>query len=37
MIEISTLFGYSAMLLLGVVFGLIGAGGSILTVPVLVQ
>lgn len=36
MIEISTLFGYSSMLLLGVVLGLIGAGGSILTVPVLV-
>lgn len=32
----SVLLGYAAMLLLGVVLGLIGAGGSILTVPVLV-
>lgn len=32
----SVLLGYAAMVLLGVVLGLIGAGGSILTVPVLV-
>lgn len=32
----TVLFGYAAMVLLGVILGLIGAGGSILTVPVLV-
>jgi len=32
----SFLLGYAAMVLLGMVLGLIGAGGSILTVPVLV-
>jgi uncharacterized protein len=33
MLEIT---GYAAMLLLGIVLGTIGAGGSILTVPILV-
>lgn len=33
---ISSLLGYAAMTLLGVTLGLLGAGGSILTVPVLV-
>lgn len=32
----TALFGYGAMALLGVVLGLIGAGGSILVVPILV-
>lgn len=32
----SSFLGYAAMMLLGVTLGLIGAGGSILTVPVLV-
>lgn len=32
----SSLLGYIAMMLLGVMLGLIGAGGSILTVPALV-
>jgi hypothetical protein len=30
------IFGYAAMMSLGVILGLIGAGGSILTVPILV-
>lgn len=34
--EYPELLGYAAMILLGTVLGLIGAGGSILTVPVLV-
>lgn len=36
MLTMSSILGYAAMLLLGVILGLIGAGGSILTVPVLV-
>lgn len=34
--EITELFGYVGALLIGVVLGLIGGGGSILTVPILV-
>ena len=34
--DITSIFGYVAALLIGVVLGLIGGGGSILTVPVLV-
>lgn len=34
--EILTLLGYLAALLIGIVLGLIGGGGSILTVPILV-
>src|SRR5690606_19677520 len=34
--EIYTLLGYLAALLIGLVLGLIGGGGSILTVPILV-
>ncbi|RMB64129.1 sulfite exporter TauE/SafE family protein [Dokdonia sinensis] len=34
--EVSELFGYIGALLIGVVLGLIGGGGSILTVPILV-
>lgn len=36
MAPMSSVFGYAAMTLLGVILGLIGAGGSFLTVPVLV-
>ena len=32
----ASLFGYAAMIALGLVLGLIGAGGSILVVPILV-
>ena len=34
--ELSQIFGYAGALVIGVVLGLIGGGGSILTVPVLV-
>ena len=34
--EITTILGYIGALLIGVVLGLIGGGGSILTVPILV-
>lgn len=34
--EVTELFGYAGALIIGVVLGLIGGGGSILTVPVLV-
>lgn len=34
--EIATLIGYAAAILIGISLGLIGGGGSILTVPVLV-
>jgi len=34
--ELITLFGYLGALLIGVVLGLVGGGGSILTVPILV-
>lgn len=34
--EIAEIFGYFGALLMGVVLGLIGSGGSILTVPILV-
>lgn len=36
MTALGTLLGYPALVLLGVVLGLIGAGGSILVVPILV-
>ncbi|WP_010251104.1 sulfite exporter TauE/SafE family protein [Myroides injenensis] len=36
MLEISTIIGYSLALLIGISLGLIGSGGSILTVPILV-
>ena len=34
--EITTILGYIGALLIGLVLGLIGGGGSILTVPILV-
>ncbi|MDO7545446.1 MAG: sulfite exporter TauE/SafE family protein, partial [Flavobacteriaceae bacterium] len=34
--ELLEIFGYFGALLIGVVLGLIGGGGSILTVPILV-
>ncbi len=34
--DLATLFGYVAFVALGIVLGLIGAGGSIMTVPILV-
>ena len=34
--DITLVFGYIGALLIGVVLGLVGGGGSILTVPVLV-
>lgn len=34
--DLTVLLGYSAMVVLGIVLGLIGAGGSILVVPILV-
>ena len=34
--DLNTIFGYFGALVIGVVLGLIGGGGSILTVPVLV-
>ncbi|HIG45116.1 MAG TPA: sulfite exporter TauE/SafE family protein [candidate division Zixibacteria bacterium] len=36
MMDISIIFGYGGMLFLGVVLGVMGAGGSILTVPILI-